>query len=204
MRKIILSIAITFLAIISVNAQSSETGNKPFKVDLSLGYAIPSGSGAKSGALFALEPKYAVAPNISIGLRLEAAVTVSGTSISNSNLSSSTYKAQASASYIITGDYYFSTEDFKPFVGVGIGPFTTAGLNVQNGSVANKNVAASTKFGGMIRAGFEYKHLRFGIEYNLVSNTTVPPSSSSSNDGYDIKNSYLGIKLGVLIGGGRK
>ena len=37
----------------------SESELKPFKIDVSFGYAIPGGSGAKGGVLFAVEPKYA-------------------------------------------------------------------------------------------------------------------------------------------------
>jgi len=203
MKKIILSVVVAVIAIVGAKAQKNTTSEyKPFKFDISLGYAIPGGTGGKGGVLFALEPKYAVIQNISIGLRLEAAVTVSGTSLTTSDITHTTYKASASTSYLVTGDYYFKTEDFKPFVGAGLGLFTTAGLKVTSGSTGNGITGAATKFGGMLRAGFEYKHLRFGLEYNFVSTTTVP--ASSSNDGYDIKNSYFGIKLGVLIGGGKK
>ena len=51
---------------------------KPFKVDLSLGYALPSGSGSKAGVVIALEPKYAIQDQISVGLRCEAAVVARG------------------------------------------------------------------------------------------------------------------------------
>jgi outer membrane protein X len=39
-----------------------------------VGYAIPAGTGAKGGVLFAVEPKYAVIPNLSLGVRFEGAV----------------------------------------------------------------------------------------------------------------------------------
>jgi hypothetical protein len=40
----------------------------------------------------------------------------------------------------------------------------------------------------MTRAGFEYGHLRLGVEYNFVGD----------------KMGYLGFKIGAVIGGGRK
>ena len=43
------------------------------------------------------------------------------------------------------------------------------------------------KFGFMARAGFEYGHLRLGLEYNFVSD----------------KAGYFGIKLGATIWRGR-
>ena len=73
MKKITFSVLFLSAVIIS-NAQTF----KPFKVDVSTGYAIPGGKEAKGGILFALEPKYAVIPNLSVGLRFEAAVKVAG------------------------------------------------------------------------------------------------------------------------------
>src|SRR5439155_459944 len=41
---------------------------KPFKMDVSAGYAIPQASGAKGGVLFAIEPKYSfIGDQVSFG-----------------------------------------------------------------------------------------------------------------------------------------
>ncbi|MCW3093210.1 MAG: hypothetical protein JWP81_4279 [Ferruginibacter sp.] len=172
---------------------------KPFKVDVSAGYAMPiGGTGSKGGFLFVVEPKYAVLPQLSIGIRCEAAITVTGIDY-NGNYNN-TASAKASSSYLLTADYYFSSNDFRPFIGVGGGLYQTAGVDLSSN---NSNMAQGSKPGGIIRTGFEYRHARFGVEYNLVGATTVAPSSSTSNDGYDVKNAYIGIKFGVCIGGGR-
>ena len=199
MKKVLLLSAFVF-AFAAASFAQEEGEFKPFKVDVSLGYAIPTGgTGGKGGVLFVVEPKYAVMHQLSVGLRLESAVMLSGV-----NLSSGTYNesstAKASASYLATADYYFNNNDFRPFAGAGAGVYSTAGVEINSN---NSNVAAATKFGGMVRGGFEYKHLRFGVEYNLVPKNTVPPSSNTANDGYTVQNAYLGIKLGVCIGGGR-
>ena len=204
MKKLLFSTAILCLAVFTKSeAQKSEGSFKPFKVDVSLGYALPiGGSGGKGGALFVIEPKYAIIPEISVGLRLETALTVSGTSdLASGTGSNSTASVKASASYLATGDYYFSENDLRPFAGAGVGIFQTAGVQVNSN---NPNVATGSKFGGMLRAGVEYKHGRFGLEYNLVGKTSVAPSSPTSKDGYTIQNSYVGIKFGVIIGGGRQ
>ncbi len=138
-------------------------------------------------------------PQLSVGLRLEAAVTVAGVDV-NSGSYNSTASAKAAASYLLTGDYYFSNNDLRPFAGAGVGLFKTAGVSI---SSTNPNVATGSKFGGMVRGGIEYKHFRFGVEYNPVGKTTVPASSSTANDGYTIQNAYLGVKFGFCIGGGR-
>lgn len=205
MKKVIFVSAILIMALsVKTFAQKSkEEGGefKPFKVDVSLGYAIPSGgTGSKGGVLFAVEPKYAVIPNLSVGLRIEGAVVVSG--IDAAGNVSNNASAKAAASYLATGDYYFNNNDFRPFAGAGAGIFTTAGVTT---NTTNTNVASASKFGGMIRAGFEYKHARFGLEYNIVPKTTVADDPTTpANDGYSIQNSYIGIKFGVCIGGGRR
>lgn len=206
MKKLCLLVTIFTIALCTKTfAQDEEGGFKPFKVDVSLGYAIPSGGqkGSKGGVLFAVEPKYAIVENISVGLRLEAAVMVSGLNVN----STTGGEAKAAASYLATGDYYFTSEDFKPFLGVGAGIFQTASVQVNS---SNPNLGNKSKFGGMIRGGIEYKHLRAGLEYNLVGKTAVPGYTDNSTTpavvypGYDVKGSYIGIKLGVLIGGGRR
>ena len=51
---------------------------KPFKVNVSVGYAKPFNAGTSGGFLFAVEPKYGVTDNFDVGLRLEAASVARG------------------------------------------------------------------------------------------------------------------------------
>ncbi len=116
MKKSVLMLGLVSFLAISSKAQDL----KAFKVDVSLGYAMPSGKGSKAGVLFAVEPKYAVAKNIAVGLRMEAAVVARGLSSNDNSFSEAEVKA--AASYVATGDYYFSNNyNFRPFAGVGGG-----------------------------------------------------------------------------------
>ena len=95
-------------AIIIVQCAGAQKGNsterifKKFKTDVSVGYAISQGSGSqtgtKGGVLFAIEPKYAVLDALSVGLRMEAAVTA------NIDVNGQSGSAKANASYLLTGD----------------------------------------------------------------------------------------------------
>jgi outer membrane protein X len=161
---------------------SNERNFKKFKTDVSIGYAIPQGSGTKGGVLFVIEPKYAVLDQLSVGLRMEAAVTA------NIDINGNTGSAKANASYLLTGDYYFSNNKFRPFGGAGGGIFTTASVDQNTTATSVSTIPTSSKFGFMARLGFEYGHFRMGAEYNFVAD----------------KAGYLGIKIGVCIGGGRK
>jgi hypothetical protein len=163
---------------------------KPFKVDVSLGFALPmeSGTGSKGGLLFVVEPKYAVADQFALGLRLEGAAMARGVTVNDDEFEGD---LQLNGSYLITGDYYLSNKGFRPFLGAGAGLFTVAGTYVSSGN-SNNDILTGNKLGGMFRTGFEARHFRLGIEYNLVGKTD-----------FSLKNNYMGFKLGICIGGGR-
>jgi outer membrane protein W len=200
MKKMYL-MAVIAIAAISVNAQKSDL--KSFKVDVSAGYAIPGGKGSKGGVIFVVEPKYAVMSNVSVGLRMEAAVIarVSGFDVNGDALDA---EVKASASYLATGDYYFSDNySFRPFAGAGAGLFKLASASVTSGGAENSGVGS--KFGGMIRGGIEAGHFRLGLEYNLIPKTQVGGFDANGvATKVDSKNGYFGIKFGACIGGGRR
>jgi outer membrane protein X len=192
MKQIICSLMA--LAIIQFSlAQGTDTVRvfKKFKVDVSLGYAIPLSSSVSSGgsggynggAIFAVEPKYAFADAFALGLRIEAAALVH----EYTNNYSQTVKGKANVSYLLTGDYYFSNKSFRPFLGAGLGVFTIANVDSSTVNSNSNTIPTTSQFGGLLRVGFEAGHFRLGVEYNIVGSGA----------------SYLGLKVGVCIGGGR-
>lgn len=195
--KNLIGIAIVFLLAGSAIAQDTVTHArvfKKFKVNLSLGYAIPqyssttTGTNFSGGALFAIEPKFAVIDPLSIGLRAEVAVMGHVNTNTSNNSSQSNSNGKANGSYLLTADYYFTSSKFRPFIGAGGGVFITANIDSNTVNSSNGNIPRTSQFGFMARAGFELGHLRIGAEYNFVSNNA----------------SYIGLKLGVCFGGGRK
>lgn len=198
--KYFLSLSVALLLAVSAQAQEF----KPFKVNVSLGAAIPSGGG---GVLFAIEPKYGVSDRIDVGLRLELAAMARSV-VYNGNETSG--NATGAGSYLLTGNYLLSDANFRPFIGAGIGLFGIAGTSfVTNGNQGtNGEIQAGNVFGGMVRAGFKTGHFVLGAEYNIVPNTNSVVYDSNGNvqvgTSVQSKNSYLGIKLGFDIGGGRR
>ena len=192
MKKVIFVVTIFFVAV-AANAQSeNERIFKPFKVGVSVGYALPLGGSAtaKGGVLFVVEPKYAVAEQIAIGLRLEIAAMARGTVIGGDEFEG---QVQGNASYLATGDYYFNNNKFRPFIGAGAGLYNIGSVNFNSTDpLLPTEVPTENKFGFMFRSGFEVGHLRLGIEYNAIGK-----SKFSEN------NSYIGFKLGICIGGGQ-
>ncbi len=149
------------------------------------------GSGSsKVGALFVVEPKYAVAEQFAIGLRLEIAALARGTVIGGTEFNG---EGQWNGSYLATGDYYFGNNKVRPFIGVGAGLYTIGSIDFNAINSPDPNVIfAENKFGFMFRGGLEAGHFRLGIEYNAIGKSK-----------YSEHNSYIGFKLGTCIGGGR-
>ena len=191
-------------ATISLSSQGQDAVRlNPFKADLSIGYAIPGGEGTKGGIVLAFEPKYAVIPNLAVGLRFEGAIIAKFSGYDEEGNAMNT-KVKAAGSYLATGDYYF-TNNFalRPFAGVGAGIFSLAGIEMNSSS---ENISGGSKFGGMVRGGIEAGHFRIGLEYNIVPKTTFEGYDSDGNyvTGLTSSNNYIGIKLGAFIGGGRR
>jgi outer membrane protein W len=165
MKKMYVSLCFA-IACLSAIAQSKQSEFRPFKVDASIGYAMPAGSGAKGGILAALEPKYAVMDNLSLGLRMEVAV-VARFSGYDENGQPLDVSVKASGGYLATADYYLTNNySLRPFVGAGAGIYTIA--TAEESSSGSGGAGADSKFGGMIRAGIEAGHFRLGVEYNIV------------------------------------
>lgn len=189
-----------FLVTLSASAQEF----KPFKFNISVGYAKPSGPGASGGVLFSVEPKYGVSDRLDVGLRYELAAMARAYTINGQDADG---ELKAASSFLLTGTYLLSDNNFRPYVGAGAGLFTTAatGFTISDGQGnTDGDIAAGNKFGGMVRAGFKAGHFNFGLEYNLIPKTTgIIGGMTGSNLRYESANSYFGIKLGVDIGGGR-
>jgi outer membrane protein X len=172
------------LSVSGLKAQS--TNYKPFKVDLAVGYAVPTVKGSKSGAVIAIEPKYSIDNNITLGLRLEGALTASAY---ESGTTVFVGRVNATSSYLATADYFFEGNKVRPFAGLGLGLFSTGGVGV----VGDKYyVSGANKFGVAPRAGIEVGHFRAAAEYNVMGKEAF------------VNYNYLSFKVGFFLGGGKK
>jgi outer membrane protein X len=162
---------------------------KLFKVQVDAGYARPAGKGVKSGLLLALEPKFNINDRISIGLRTEAtAMARGGYSINNVSAEA---EVGLGIAILPTADYYFSNRLARPYVGIGLGLYNF--VSVQASTVNTQvSIPAVSKPGVFLRTGVEVWHIRAGFVYNLVGKSK------------SINNSYYGLTLGFIIGGGVK
>ena len=192
MKKLLLIVGL-FAAGTAVQAQSKMY--KPVKVDLALGY----GFGNAKGMVFSLEPKYNIQDQIAVGLRMEGAI-LGGMEMeqdANGGMSSADISISAIASYLVTGEYYFSNNSFRPLAGLGTGVYSMGSVGVSadsDGSTIDENtVDVGTRFGLAPRIGFEVGHFRMGLEYNLI---TGQPKNFNRN--------YFSTKVGFFFGGGKR
>jgi hypothetical protein len=169
------------------------------KLRLGIGSGYTQGSSgyndnSSNGMLLYLEPSYRINDRVSLGVRFESAFGslfgfASGVTV---------------ASYGINGQYYFSNNNFRPFAGIGLGfyhPMLTGDAFYGYNSRLEETV-----LGFYPRAGFDWKHLSFTIDWNIASAskaTIFPPRFQGSYDDY-LSSNYLSLKLGITIGGGRK
>lgn len=190
MKKILLTISIVFLYLVVAAQADSGRIFKPFKVDVSAGFALPlGGEGTKAGGLFAVEPKFGITDKFVLGLRMEIASLVR--MLNTSTGDEITGEGQGIGSFVLAGDYLFNNSNFRPFVGAGAGYYSLASVDLEE-DYTNQTIPSASKAGFMIRGGFEAKHFRFAIEYNSVGSTD-----------FSENNNYIGFKLGGFFGGGR-
>ena len=171
---------------------------KKFKVGLGLGYAISSGAGSAGGVLITVEPAYRLSDNLSIGLRLESAALTRG--YSGTLASGTTLSVAGIGSYTLNGQYYFSANKFRPFVGAGFGMYQLADVTAASGGSTVGTVLGETVVGFYPRIGFDLGHFNMALDYNILPGSK--PAGSTTSD--VINNSYIGIRIGAFIGGGTK
>lgn len=163
---------------------------KPFEVELNAGYARPQGKGAKVGFLLVMEPRFNVVDKVSIGLRMEATAMARGYVGIDGTNPNGNGQAGLGLHFTPTVEYYFTNRLVRPFIGGGAGIYNFLSIEANSDNGGTVQIPTSTRFGGFARAGIEIWHLRAAFEYNLVGKTN------------NINNNYLGIKLGIVLGGG--
>ncbi len=189
MHRRFLFILITLTTSLTLSAQEY----KQFKVGLGLGYVLTEDT---RGIAIYLEPAYRIEDHISVGFRIELAGRASG-------IDDQDFEVGFHSSYTLNGQYYFSNGDFRPLVGLGMGIYQTASFSSEATNFS-EDLDISPELGVYPRIGFDYGNLNVIIDYNFLPTSRGILISDPSNREVKIKNSYLSLKLGISIGGGRK
>ncbi|HLF35965.1 MAG TPA: outer membrane beta-barrel protein [Cyclobacteriaceae bacterium] len=188
MRKIALLSAMLFVMATIVNAQNF----KPIKIGFAVGYTAPSDGGG--GILFDLEPAYRINDAIAVGLRLESAAMAR-------NVGDTKASVSANVSYTINGIYYFTNSNVRPYAGLGLGLYSLASVSV---TTSTSGLAASNEFGLYPRLGIDLGHFNLNLDYNIIPSSEAIISTGTSPENIKIINSFLGIRIGFFVFGGKK
>ena len=175
-----------FFANVNVNAQ---TQFKPFRVDLGLGVAIPKHG---VGFVFNVEPKYAVIPQLSVGLKIEGDAIVKDLKLDRSG-DVAEGVAQGVFSILAAADYHLMQKNFRPFAGAGFGIYSIAAGDIETNTSTSDEIDGVTNFGVMLRAGFDISHFRLALAYNFAG-----------KDNLKNKSDFFSITVGAYFGGGRR
>jgi len=171
----------------SLNAQ---TAFQPFRVDMGSGWNKAFWCNTGDGIALQIEPKYAVIPELNVGLKLEGDLNERNNTYTIDQIKQKAKIIQEIVSGLATTDYYFKPhENSRPFVGAGLGIYYVDGycdaLPIATGKTTN--------FGTMLRVGIDSNHLRLMLSYNYLG---------KDKDGYDL--SFFSLTLVGYIGGGKK
>lgn len=188
MKKLLIVLGVVLFAGV-VNAQNY----KPFKLGMGIGYTMPSDGGG--GILIDFEPAYRINDAIAVGLRFESAAMMK-------MVGDEEGKVSANGSYTLNGQYYLSDAKVRPYVGLGLGLYTVASVSV---GVNSAEGGGGAEFGFYPRLGVDLGHFNINLDYNLIgASTGYSVDDAGNTTEVNIKNSYLGIRAGFFIFGGRK
>ncbi len=182
------------IAVAGIVTGSVLTSNAQISIGLTGGLGLPMGDFGKlasTGFGGGLQGRYHVNDNLAVGLNL-GYYTFGGVSIDLGSL------GKISSSYNIipitlSGEYYFSDGDFKPFAALDLGMYSL-GANVEstsNGVTTSADADRLNKFGFGIGAGAAY-----GLSDNLdlissVKYNTILDDASNLN--------WIGVNVGVSM-----
>lgn len=173
--QLLLCIVVFSIYSSSTNAQQKDESFRRFRLDISVGNTHPLLNSIQKGHVFSIEPKYLINNRWQIGCRWEHAHI--GPYQGFSYLSS----------IAVTADWFVSTNQLRPFFGVGLGSYKTS--DIKEGP---STWHWYTPAGVLYRTGVEWWHLKASIEANILN--------KQSGFVFD----YLGLKAGGHIEFGKK
>ena len=108
-------------------------------------------------------------------------------------------KDNAVFSFMPTFDYYFNEKYTRPYLGLGIGYCLVSSITLANTPDNIVEGIVNNQIGFLLRGGLEVGSTRLGLEYNLIPEADTRIESNIVIG--KLKNSYLGLIVGFVIGG---
>jgi outer membrane protein X len=195
------------LAVLAATPALATSENfQPIRVDTTFNFVYGAADVREYGIGAAIEPKFNVTDQIAVGLRLEGAALVpESVSVGSDNVSMG---VRALSAYLAKVDYYFTTTDVRPFVGLGAGYYSIGGVSqsVGSGGVVQQG-EAFTGFGVAPQLGVNFGAFRLAGTYHFLTGgdrvVLVQAVGSTVPMERTMPTSYFALELGGTFGGKR-
>ncbi|MEX2592746.1 MAG: hypothetical protein WD426_08225 [Anditalea sp.] len=161
---------------------------KPFKVDVGINLTFPASTNLSVGGGFFVEPRYSITDRLQMGLHLGSNIIGEGKYLFQNT--EAIIKAQAIGNLSLTGEYQFTLENVRPFIGMTAGMYRRSDYEIidnNNGKVINIH-RTHVNFGMAPRMGIVAGKFRLNATYHFA--------------GEGISD-FVSIGLGIQFGGGK-
>lgn len=181
------------------NLQAQDKNNIKLGVEAGI---LPSSKSDNLGFFLNAEPKLKVSENTFFGLRI--GIVLNSHSVENFDISQFSIDERSDnggISLVPTIEYYLNKNNFRPYLGFGIGPYLLTNY-IDVFAYSSQNVLEAnvkSQVGLLIRGGWESDRIRLGLEYNFISkaNIEIPDDQKIGR----VDNSFLGLSIGFTIKG---
>ncbi len=212
MKRLALS-TLAVLAFLAAPAARAQAPNyQPIRVDLTVYGAYASADANAYGFGAAIEPKYNLTDQLSIGLRFEGAAFVTQQleiGPAGSQQVSISQGARAVSAYLAKADWYLTTAPVRPFVGVGLGLYRIASGSQSvsgTGSVV-QTASALQGFGVCPQLGVNFGGFRLAGTYHIIAggDQVVMTQAVGAPAPTEVKLSknFFAFEIGGTFGGAR-
>ena len=161
---------------------------KPFKVDVGINLTFPANTDLTIGGGFFVEPRYGINDHIHFGLNLGSNIIGEGKSLFQNT--EAVTRAQAIGNVSLTGDYVFSLENVRPYIGMTAGMYRRSDYEIidqSSGTIIN-NQGTHVNFGVAPRMGVVAGKFRMDATFHFTGKGITD---------------FISVGLGIQFGGGR-
>ncbi len=163
---------------------------KPLSLEMDMGLGVEQFG--ETGVIFQVNPQYTIGNKYRLGVQFGWAG----------------FNEHEMASYTITMDYYIIRHSqFQLSAGGDYGFYTNSFWLSQSSMPPEEQISSQNtgQMGGSLRVGMEWRHLCFGIAYHFAPTLYKYTTYNNSLPLTEIfKGDYLGLTVGIRIGGGNK
>jgi outer membrane protein X len=202
MRHILAALAL----LAATPALATSESYQPIRVDVSFNFVYGDADVREYGVGGAVEPKYNLTDQLSIGVRLEGAalipesVSMDGDSVSMG--------ARALSAYLAKAEYYLTTSDVRPFVGIAAGLYDIGGGSQSVGSAGIVQQAEAFRgFGFAPQVGVNFGGFRLAGTYHIITGgdrvVVTQAVGAPVPERRSMPTNYFALELGGTFGGNR-